>query len=181
MPGPYALDFRGIPDVLAQNATIRNKVAALVASEPMPGRVTEGGTRVEQSRAILQSFVAGDIDLREAYRRTAAELPRSTSIHASSNRVFADGWAERHVRTQLSRFYNHAVMEMLLAEGITTGRVAHSRDEEHDCGLIRGGPTFDLTGLRDRSVAAYRDGNWDGPGPRIPDHPHCTHAISPPE
>jgi hypothetical protein len=112
-----ASDFTEVLTVFSQNDELRNAALALIANQPMPGKVTEGEERLEEFRVILTDLVNGQIDLTEAYERTSVDLPRQASPHSGNNRVFPDGWEERLVRTQLSRFYNQAVMEKLLSEG----------------------------------------------------------------
>ena len=99
MPAPYAGQFSEITTVLAANPHLRATVDNLAATEPMPGKATEGGNRLNQFRVILRDLIAGRIGLDEAISRTGQQLPRSESPHASSNKVFATGWEERLVRT----------------------------------------------------------------------------------
>lgn len=176
----YADDFAGIPAALTQNENLRRSVLSLIAEQPMAGKVTEGGNRLQTFRNILADLVEGRIDLETAFRQTEAELPRSTSIHGGSNRVFAANWAERLVRTQYSRFYNQAVMETLLAEGQTQCYVPHSTDEDSSssCSRQLAGSNHNLRALYDRLRRSYADGVW-GQDVKIPDHPHCTHVVRP--
>jgi hypothetical protein len=180
MPEFYANDFTEIPATLAKNEGLRHAVLELIDNQPMPGKVTEGGDRLVRFRGIIKDLVNGQIGLPEAYRRTESELPRHMSIHSGSNRVFPDGWAERQVRTQFSRFYNQAVMEKLLAEGQTQCFVPHSaaEDENTACSRQLAGSNHDLKTLYDRLVQSYAQGNW-GQEVKIPDHPHCTHVVTP--
>lgn len=181
MPGPYAREFSEITAILAANAELRAAVDALAATEPMPGKVTEGGDRLLRFRPVLRDLIAGRISLDQAYQRTGQQLPRSGSPHARDNRVFAGGWEERLVRTQLSRCYNQAAIEALLAEGHAQGFVPHSSAEKPDsqCSRQLAGANHDLVILRDRLIQSYREGNWSKE-PKIPEHPHCTHVITPP-
>jgi hypothetical protein len=174
-----ANDFTEIPTVLSQNEALRNAVVALVATDAMAGKVTEGGDRLERFRAILTDLVNGQIGLGEAIRRTQAELPRQTSPYSGNNRVFASNWEERLVRTQLSRFYNQGVMEQLLAEGETQCFVPHSPAEDPDsnCSRQLAGQNHDVKALYERLVTSYRDGVWSQ-SVKIPDHPHCTHVVT---
>ncbi len=70
--------------VLTENEHLRADVVALVDCEPMPGKVAEGGARIECLKVILHDLVAGKIGLREAYDRTEQELPREGSVHAAT-------------------------------------------------------------------------------------------------
>lgn len=178
----YAREFSEIVPTLAARADLREAILTLVDAQPMSGKVTEGGDRLARFREILKELVAGQIDLAGACRKTEEALPRAQSVHAGSNKVFADGWAERLVRTQYSRFYNQAVMEELLAAGQTECFIPHSSEEDRSspCSVNLAGNTHDLKTLYDRLVAAYAQGNW-GKELRVPNHPHCTHVITPVE
>lgn len=178
----YAADFSGIPGALVQNDALRSIILKLIAAQPMAGKVTEGGSRLQTFRGILGDLAEGKIDLQTAFRRTETELPRSQSIHAASNRVFAANWAERLVRTQYSRFYNQAVMETLLAEGQTHCFVPHSAQEDSssNCSRQLAGTNHSVRTLYDLLRRSYEDGVF-GREIKIPDHPHCTHVITPPQ
>lgn len=58
MRGPYAEDFGQIASTLATNDELRQAVAGLAAVEPMPGKVTEGGDRLETFRRVLNDLIA---------------------------------------------------------------------------------------------------------------------------
>jgi len=176
----YAHQFSEIPATLAEVPELREEILRLIDAEPMAGKVTEGGDRLDNFRLILRQLVTGEIDLSAAYYLTERELPRSQSIHAADNRVFPSGWAERLVRTQFSRFYNQAIMEDSMNDGETECYVPHSSEEDgnSECSLTLAGRTHDLKLLHDRLIASYRNGNWSRE-PKIPGHPHCTHVITP--
>lgn len=178
----YAQDFDDIPRALAENEPLRTAALALIEKESMPGKVTEGGDRLHRLRGILRDFVDGKIQLPQAYARVDAELPRQNSVYASDNRVFAANWQERLIRTQLSRFYNQAVMEELIARGETRCYVPHSGAEASDspCSRQLAGAHHDVSTLHQRLVESYGLGNW-GREVKIPNHPHCTHVVTPPQ
>lgn len=182
MASPYAQEFSDIPRALAENETLRNAVLALIDREPMPGKVTEGGDRLTRVRAILRDLVEGRIGLTQAYRRVDAELPRQASIYAGDNRVFAANWQERLIRTQFSRFYNQAVMEELIGREETRCYVPHSEAEAADspCSRQLAGAHHDVNTLHRRLVESYGQGNWTQ-AVKIPNHPHCTHVVAPPQ
>lgn len=179
MSDVYANEFGEIPVALAQNDALRQGVLRVVADEPMPGKVTESGDRLSHFRNILKDLVENDISLLEACNRVEMEIPRESSPYSASNRVFAAGWAERLVRTQLSRCYNQAVMEKLLAEGETECFVPHSAAEAADspCSLRLAGAKHRLEILYARLVESYGRGNWTSSDVKIPNHPHCTHVV----
>jgi hypothetical protein len=176
----WANEFAEIPLILAQRVDLRDAVLILITEQPMPGKVTEGGTRLTHFREIMKLLVEGTIGLSEAYRRTELELPRLESMYGGNNRVFASGWAERLVRTQYSRFYNQAVMEQLLGEGAVSCFIPHSSDEDPSskCSRFLAGGSHDLRRLYDRLVNSYARGNWSSEL-KVPEHPHCTHVVTP--
>jgi hypothetical protein len=85
MSDVLASDFTEILTVLSQNDELKNSVLILIANEPMPGKVTEGGERLEKFRAILMDLINGQMSLTEAYERTSVNLSRQASVHSSSN------------------------------------------------------------------------------------------------
>lgn len=180
MPDKFAKDFFEIPVTLADNDSLREAVVALIQVEPMPGKVLEGGDRLDKFRVILTDLANGAIDVDEASWRTETEIPRHTSPHSSSNRVFAQGWAERQVRTQFSRFYNQAVLEQLRDKGAEMCFVPHSDAEDamSPCTQLLAGQQQEVAMLHQRLVAAYAQGNWSKEV-KIPNHPHCTHVVMP--
>ena len=180
MPNRFAEDFFEIPATLTINDDLREAVTVLIQNQPMPGKVLEGGNRLEVFRGILIDVANGDIVLDEAYLRTETEIPRHTSPHSSSNRVFPDGWAERQVRTQLSRFYNQAVLEQLRSGGATECFVPHSDAESisSPCTRLLAGQRQNIDMLHQRLIDAYEKGQWSKEV-KIPNHPHCTHVVRP--
>ncbi len=99
-------------------------------SQSRPGKATEGGDRLTRFKATLTDLVCGRVLLTAAYQRTEDELPRRESQHQANNHAFAKGWAERLVRTQLSRCYNQAVLQELTGQGIQRCFVPHSTAED---------------------------------------------------
>ena len=180
MASVYAQEFSEISFALVQNEALRSRVLALIAVQPMAGKITEGGSRMQAFRSILADLVNGQISVERAISRTQAELPRQTSLYSADNRVFAKDWDERLVRTQFSRFYNQAVMEQLLDEGETLCHVPHSGAEkrESNCSVHLAGRNHDVRTLHTRLVSSYAQGNWSSTV-KIPDHPHCTHVVTP--
>lgn len=179
MPDILANDFTEILIVLSKNQELLSAVDNLITTEPISGKVTEGQDRLERFRDILRKLVANKLTINEAYQRTKIELPRNTSKYSENNRVFPIHWEERLVRTQLSRFYNQAVMEKLIAEGETECFVPHSIAEDSDsqCSLQLAGSNQSLTDLYKSLIDSYANGKWSNQV-KIPNHPHCTHVIT---
>ena len=176
----YANEFKDILSTLRDNTELRDAVITLIDEQPAPGKITEGGDRLIRLKEILKHLVNGEINLLEAYRRTELELPRASSAHAANNRVFPSGWAERLVRTQLSRFYNQALLEQLISEGHSQCFVPHSSEEDQSskCSMYLAGNTHDIQVLYNRLIESYGKGNWSSEV-KVPEHPHCTHVIAP--
>jgi hypothetical protein len=105
MSGTYAEDFGEIPQALAANEELRKATLQLVTTASIHAKVVEGQGRLDALREIMRQLVNGAIDVQGAIRETEAKLPRRSSTYAGDNRVFPNGWAERLVRTQLSRYY----------------------------------------------------------------------------
>lgn len=164
------------------NENLREAILNLIGAEPMPGKVTEGGDRLETFRQTLTDLTNGEIELKEAYVRTERELPRYDSPHSDNNKVFPDGWAERLVRIQFSRMYNQAVLEQLRDDGIKDCFVPHSDFEKADsrCTLELAGSEQSVSVLYQRLIDSYRDGQFSRHA-KIPNHPHCTHVVRPSE
>ena len=100
--------------ILQDNLELKQRVLTLIKEKPIFGKSIKGDSRVEEFRKILGELVNGNINSLEiSYTEVESRLPRSQSIYVSDNRVFASGWAERLVRTHLSRFYNQSVLEEL--------------------------------------------------------------------
>jgi len=176
----YASEFNEIPNALSNNVELKDKMLSLIAGKKIAGKVTEGADRVEKFREILSQLTRGEFRLDDAIRAVEANLPRYTSIHSGDNRVFASGWAERLTRTQFSRFYNQAVLEIETAKGHNECFVPPSSQEQasSQCSQVLAGRSHDVSHLLRVLVTSYEDGIWDTT-PKIPDHPHCTHVIKP--
>jgi hypothetical protein len=176
----WANEFSEVLEALRSNTTLRERAITLICGQRMPGKATEGQGRVELARGILCDLVRGDINFKCAIARAENELAAEKSPHCDNNRVFCHQWAERFLRTQLSRFYNQAVIELLLENGEVEGLVPHSSGESADsqCAQLLAGGVHTLRLLLQRLVESYEQGHWSS-DVKIPDHPHCTHVIRP--
>lgn len=178
----YAKEFSEIPQTLLLNEELRGSVIKLIAEQPMAGKVTEGGDRLTRFREILKKVVIGELGLMEAFHSTSNEIPRHSSVHGGNNRVFCDRWAERLVSTQYSRFYNQAVLEQFIADGLNECFVHHSSEEKSSskCSQFLAGYAHDPHILYSRLINAYCNDIWNKET-RIPDHPYCSHVVAPVE
>ncbi|MDE9483637.1 hypothetical protein [Xenorhabdus bovienii] len=176
----YASDFYEIPQALQNNPQLKEKMLKLITNNRIAGKVTEGGDRVDRFKYILSQLTNGQLSIDEAIRDVDSQLSSHTSIHAGDNRVFASGWSERLTRTQFSRFYNQAVLELEVVKGNSECFVPHSSQEQStsQCSQTLAGRSHDVSYLLQLLVASYENGNWDKT-PKIPDHPHCTHVVKP--
>lgn len=177
----YASQYSEIPAVLAGNQQLRDRVLQLLGQEPMPGKVTEGGSRLNDARALLGQVVRGETTPAAAYIEVERRIPRSSSPHSGNNRVFADGWGERFVRTHLSRFYNQAVLQLAMEAGLEEVFIPHSSEERGDseCTRLLAGSRQSSRVLLDRLNRSYGQGDFTAGDPKIPQHPHCTHVVRP--
>ncbi|HGY9596900.1 MULTISPECIES: hypothetical protein [Vibrio harveyi group] len=180
MPVRYAEDFYQIQESLANNSSLRRKTLDLVQYESIAGKVTSGGDRLVDFREVLIDFFDLRVDLNTAIADTENRLPRHQSMFSGDNRVFASGWAERLVRTQVSRFYNQAVLETIIECGSDDCFVNHSASEQDSskCSQQLAGSTHSAKVMLERLKSSYGDGDWNREL-KLPDHPHCTHTFCP--
>jgi hypothetical protein len=177
----WAQQFGDIPATLAMRPDLRAEMRRLLELHELPVKVTEGGDRRAQRRAILDALFAGSLTLDQAVAETEVRLAREGSPHRTSNRVFASGWARRLIHTHTSVMYSWAVLEQLLAAGESRCFVPHSAAEAATsaCSRLLAGRDQPADVLRDRLVEVYV-AKQSSRAPLIPNHPHCTHVIAPP-
>jgi len=176
----WAQEFRDIPATLEARPDLRAEMRRLLDEHELPVKVTEGGDRRAQRRAILGALFDGALTLDEAIAETERRLPRESSPHRTSNLVFASGWARRLVHTHTSVLYCWAVIELLLAAGHDRCFVPHSSAEAASsaCSRLLAGRSHAAAILRDRLIDVYV-AKHASREPLIPNHPHCTHVIAP--
>lgn len=176
----WAQQFRDIPATLAVRPDLRAAMRRLLEQHELPVKVTEGGDRSAQRRAILDALFDGALSLDQAVAATEARLPREGSPHRTSNLVFATGWARRLVHTHTSVFYTWAVLEHLLAAGASRCFVPHSPAEAATsaCSRLLAGRDHPAEVLRDRLIEVYV-AKEPSRAPLVPNHPHCTHVVAP--
>jgi hypothetical protein len=179
--GPWATQLLEIPDVMAARPELRATMRSLLEQHEIPVKVTEGGDRRVQRRAVLGALFDGALTLDAAIAQTELRLARDGSPHRDSNLVFARGWAKRLVHTHMSVLYSWAVLETLLAAGEARCFVPHSSAEAATsaCSRLLAGHPHAAAVMRDRLVHCYVD-KQPARAPLIPNHPHCTHVIAPP-
>lgn len=176
----YASEFSEITQSVSENNDLKVRIIKLIEAEPIPGKVIEGEGRLENLKDILTNFFNGTIELSQAIDDVEFRLPRHYSPHENNNRVFPQGWAERLIRTSISRFYNQSVLTEIVESGGTECFIEHSSSEGSDsnCSRQLAGTKQSASDMLDRLTSSYRDGNWSKEV-KIPDHPHCTHTIQP--
>jgi hypothetical protein len=176
----WAQQFREIPETLAVRPDLRATMRRLLETHELPVKVTEGGDRCAQRRAILGALFDGALTLDQTIAETEARLPRHGSPHRTSNLVFATGWARRLVHTHTSVFYTWAVLDHLLAAGESRCFVPHSQAEvaTSPCSRLLAGRNHPADVLRDRLIGVYVH-KEPSRAPLVPNHPHCTHVVAP--
>jgi hypothetical protein len=176
----YANEFNEILPVLSDNLDLRQKVVELIQNRPITGKSVEEDSRVNRFREVLIELVEGNIsNLEESYSKVEVELPRNKSKYSFDNRVFASGWAERLVRTQLSRFYNQAILEELKRNGEEECFVpaSSSHNLSSRCAIIQNND-YKVDELLQNLIKNYEQGQFDN-SLKIPEHPHCSHVVKP--
>lgn len=176
----WAAEFREIPVTLAVRPDLRAAMRTRLAQHELPVKVTEGGNRDAERKAILGALFEGALTLDEAVAQTEARLAREGSPHRANHRVFASGWAKRLIDTHTSVLYTWAVLDALLAAGEQRCFVAHSSAEAptSTCAQLLAGKPHDAAVLRDRLIRCYV-AKQPVHAPLVPSHPHCTHVASP--
>lgn len=178
----YANEFNEILSALNENSEIKQKVLALIQSKPILGKSIEEDSRVDEFREILTKLVEGDIPSLEAsFSEVESRLPRNQSKYSYDNRVFASGWAERLIRTHLSRFYNQAVLQDLDGNDEEECFVPASSSSNLSprCAIIQN-QNYNVKELLQNLINNYDLGQYDK-SIKIPEHPHCTHVVKPVE
>lgn len=180
MSNTYAKEFAEISEALTANTKLQEAMLLLVGNQPIAGKVIEGANRLSVFREILQRLISGEISFLQANREVENNISSLTSIHAHNVKVFPSRWAERLLRTQYSRFYSQTVLEKLLDNGETDCYIAHSSEESvaSNCSRFLAGYNHDAGQMHSRLISAYGQGIWDK-SLKVPDHPHCSHVISP--
>ena len=178
----YANNFYEILTALAENEKLKENVIDLIKTRHIPGKLTEENARKDEFRKILIQLINREIStLESAYHQVEITIPEHTSRYVGNTHVFPRNWAERHVRTQLSRFYNQAIMELLLKLGKKKCFIPHSPMEDSNsiCTINMAGKEHEIKPLYDKLIEMYENENWDSKAHTIPQHPNCTHTIRP--
>lgn len=81
----YASEFSEIPHALRNNPALKDRMLALISTNKISGKVTEGGDRLGKFRQILSRLTSDQLSLQEAIREVEHQLARHLSIHAGSN------------------------------------------------------------------------------------------------
>lgn len=180
MINKWANDFYDIIPTLTERKDILERIKKLVQSERILGKALEGIDRENKFKLILIDLINQEIDLKQAYNSVEIDMGRTGSPYAINNKVFPSGWGERLIRTNLSRFYNQVVLNLILQSGETKCFIPHSNHEESTSKCSQNaGRIHDAQTILDTLIDVYSDGNWSNRGLKIPDHPHCTHVITP--
>lgn len=179
----WATHFYEISDAVENNETVRDRALGLVEEEPIHAKAVDGGEREVDFRSILKEFLSGSISFEEAKQRVESELPRHQSPHASdTTHTFNRQWKDRLVRSEASRFYNHAVLLTLDERDEDMCFVPESphQDFGKKCTKLLAGQKIAVDELLEGLEKAYRNEEWEA-FPRIPYRPNCTHTVTPVE
>ncbi len=161
---------------------IKSIVIELIKTKNISGKITEEQTRKKKFRIILEQLISGEIPtLESGYTKVATDIPESTSKYEGNRRIFSRDWAERHVRTQLSRFYNQAIMIFLIKSGEKKCFVPHSPTEDVNsiCTIYIAGKEHEIKLMCNKLIEIYENEKWDDKPLIIPQHPNCTHVVCP--
>jgi len=180
MQGIWAENFHEIIEALRNNADLLQSVKNLIETREITGKSLEGGNRLCVFKDILTNLVDGNIGLEESYMMVETKISRYSSIHGSNNRVFPESWGERLIRTNLSKFYNQAVLLYILESGKDNCYIPHSKYEQGSQCSYMAGKTHNAKEMLQKIEQAYEKGIFSKEF-KIPDHPHCTHVVMPVE
>ena len=174
----YANEFSEILDTLSNNFELKKKVLDLIRSKPILGKCIEEDSRVSIFRNILAELVDGKISsLEVCFNEAESRLPSNQSKYFGNNRVFPSDWSERLVRTELSRFYNQAVLEELDEKREEECFVPKSSSSNLSsrCSIIQN-KNYKVKDLLQNLVNNFDLGKRDN-SIKIPEHPHCSHVV----
>lgn len=176
----WAKDFYEIIPILTEREDILERVIELIQSEPVLGKALEGPNRECNFKYILMDLINQKINLNQSYNYVETAMGTNGSPYIGNNRVFSKGWGERLIRTNLSRLYNQAVLNLILESGETKCFIPHSIHEKSTSKCSQyAGQTYDAQTLLNNLLDIYSKGNYGNKGLKIPEHPYCTHVITP--
>lgn len=182
MSNLYANNFYEIIPIILNNDNLRNEILQLIDTRHIFGKVIEENFRNQEFRNILKQLITGEIkNLDSAALQIENRISKENSQYAHNNQVFSSNWAERLLRSQLSRFYNQAIMERLISDGKKKCFIPHSNYEDKNsrCTKELAGKIHNIKELYDPFIRIYEEGKYDKNVLIIPHHPNCTHVICP--
>ena len=173
----YASNFSEISKTYSWNEPLREMACMLVKTEPIHSKALGENERVNIFREILIKFIEGKISFHEAIRSVKNSLP----AHFINSNIFSRKWAERLVRTEFSRFYNQALLKILVSKGEQYCSVPHSANESDssECTLSIAGHQWKTSEMLSSLTRAFSEGDWSRTKRLIPNHPNCNHVIKP--
>ena len=174
----WANNFTEIDDVIAERKDIRDEMISLINSRDIYGKVLEGVSRISEFRKILIELTNGNISIQQATYNTVAKLPQSSSKYNNEGRVFPKDWAERLVQIQFSRFYNQAVLNLLLNAGESQCYIPTTPTQKPDsvCAKELAGRNHSIKILLSRLINSYENGIFTK-DPKVPNHLRCSHVV----
>jgi len=176
----YASEFNEILTALSNNSTLRTKVIGLIETKPINNKAIEEKEREEKFKSILKTLVNRDIlGLEYTYTKISENIPASESKYANNPSVFSKDWEEKLVRTHLSRFYNHAVLEELQENGKLECFIPSAESEFQNFSCMHAkDTTCNINELLQNLIDHYEFGK-NNASLKIPEHPHCNHVVRP--
>ena len=175
----FAKEFSDILESITVNQKIGDRMIDNVKTANFVGKIFEGGRREGVFRMILSNLFQGNLTETQAKNDIEKQLERSSSPHWDNNQVFPLDWVERNYRTQLSRFYNQAVLEHLEEKGERECYVYHATNESsEECIYIYAGKNHPVVDFLVNLIASYNNGDCSAKY-KLPAHASCNHVVHP--
>lgn len=174
----FASEYNGILETIANNQNIRDRMIDNIKAAKFSGKIFEGGNREEKIRSIFTKLFQLSLTEIQAKNEIETQLERLSSPYRGNSRVFSRDWVEKNFRTQLSRFYNQAVLESLKENHAKECYVHHSTTESSSkCIHVYAGKNHPVNELLTNLIASYNEGDWTDY--KLPEHPNCSHVVHP--
>ncbi|MGV8162478.1 MAG: hypothetical protein ACP5N2_04075 [Candidatus Nanoarchaeia archaeon] len=176
----YASEFCEIQTALTNNASLRKRTVDLIKIKQIHNPTIEEEDRLKIFRDILVDFVTGEIlSLDFTYARVEQKLPKIESKYAKDNKIFTKHWKEHLVKTQLSRFYNHAVLEELAENNYKECFIPPAESAFHNYACMHStNAKCDVQELLQNIIDHY-ELNKENIHLILPEHPDCAHVVAP--
>ena len=167
----WASHFQEILPTLKERGDLRNLMVGLILDEPIIAKGVSSPGQLERFRDIMVELAKGETDIHGSVKRAEQDFALP---------VGEDNGAEALVRLQFSRFYNQAVMALLMDNGVSRAFVPRCPGENPTSSCCRelAGKGHAIQDLYDRLVDRYARGKEET-GAVVPGHPFCSHVVKP--